>query len=100
MNVARRTELVQAIANKLFNWPSTMDSLLRLRLGISSAFIFLKPHQSNNLKKGKLPLLPGHSLQLQNLLKAMLDPNPVCRPSAKELVENLMFHRVLKNAWA
>ncbi|PRQ32449.1 hypothetical protein RchiOBHm_Chr5g0046501 [Rosa chinensis] len=49
MNVARRTELVQAIANKLFNWPSTKDSLLRLRLGISSAFIFLKPHQSNNL---------------------------------------------------
>ncbi|XP_062022757.1 wee1-like protein kinase [Rosa rugosa] len=56
--------------------------------------------QTLNLKKGKLPLLPGHSLQLQNLLKAMLDPNPVCRPSAKELVENLMFHRVLKNAWA
>lgn len=27
--------------------------------------------QTLNLKKGKLPLLPGHSLQLQNLLKVL-----------------------------
>lgn len=27
--------------------------------------------QTSNLKKGKLPLLPGHSLQLQNLLKVL-----------------------------
>ncbi|XP_004309698.1 PREDICTED: wee1-like protein kinase-like [Fragaria vesca subsp. vesca] len=54
--------------------------------------------QTVNLKKGKLPLLPSYSLQLQNLLKIMLDPNPDLRPSAKELVEHSIFHR--KNAWA
>ncbi|KAF1892254.1 hypothetical protein Lal_00036615 [Lupinus albus] len=49
-----------------------------------------------NLKEGKLPLLPGHSLQFQNLLKVMMDPDPVKRPSAKELVENPIFDKVLK----
>ncbi|KAJ6972987.1 LOW QUALITY PROTEIN: wee1-like protein kinase [Populus alba] len=44
-----------------------------------------------NLREGKLPLLPGHSLQLQNLLKAMVCPDPIRRPSAKELIENPMF---------
>ncbi|WJX79737.1 Mitosis inhibitor protein kinase wee1 [Trifolium repens] len=51
-----------------------------------------------NLKEGKLPLLPGHSLQFQNLLKAMIDPDPVKRPSARELVENPIFERVLRTA--
>ncbi|KAG7970788.1 hypothetical protein I3843_07G101900 [Carya illinoinensis] len=51
-----------------------------------------------NLKEGKLPLLPGHSLQFQNLLKAMVDPDPVRRPSAKELVQNTIFNKVLRNA--
>ncbi|GMN38060.1 hypothetical protein TIFTF001_007318 [Ficus carica] len=51
-----------------------------------------------NVKEGKLPLLPGHSLQFQNLLKVMVDPDPVSRPSAKELVENPIFGRVLGNA--
>ncbi|TKY61804.1 Wee protein kinase [Spatholobus suberectus] len=51
-----------------------------------------------NLKEGKLPLLPGHSLQLQNLLKVMMDPDPIKRPSAKELVENPIFNRVHKTA--
>ncbi|XP_071700824.1 wee1-like protein kinase [Rutidosis leptorrhynchoides] len=46
-----------------------------------------------NLKEGKLPLLPGHSVQFQNTLKAMLDPDPVRRPSAKELVMNPIFYR-------
>ncbi|KAD1761764.1 hypothetical protein R6Q59_031903 [Mikania micrantha] len=46
-----------------------------------------------NLKEGKLPLLPGHSVQFQNILKAMLDPDPVRRPSAKELVGNPIFNR-------
>lgn len=50
--------------------------------------------QFSNLRDGKLPLLPGHSLQFQNLLKVMMDPDPVQRPSAKELVENPMFDRV------
>ncbi|XP_011033577.1 PREDICTED: wee1-like protein kinase isoform X2 [Populus euphratica] len=44
-----------------------------------------------NLREGQLPLLPGHSLQLQNLLKAMVCPDPIRRPSAKELIENPMF---------
>ncbi|KAJ8898830.1 hypothetical protein K2173_007255 [Erythroxylum novogranatense] len=50
-----------------------------------------------NLREGKLPLLPGHSLQLQNLLKSMVDPDPVRRPSAKELLENPIFDRVPRN---
>ncbi|XP_061369393.1 wee1-like protein kinase [Gastrolobium bilobum] len=51
-----------------------------------------------NLKEGKLPLLPGHSMQLQNLLKVMIDPDPVKRPSAKELVENPIFGRAQRTA--
>ncbi|KAM1001672.1 hypothetical protein FF1_008158 [Malus domestica] len=53
-----------------------------------------------NLREGKLPLLPGHSLQFQNLLKVMLDPNPVWRPSAKDLVENPIFYKVQRNGRA
>ncbi|XP_058227913.1 wee1-like protein kinase isoform X1 [Rhododendron vialii] len=49
-----------------------------------------------NLRDGKLPLLPGHSVQFQNLLKAMIDPDPVRRPSAKELVEDPIFDRAKK----
>ncbi|CAO2839621.1 unnamed protein product [Amaranthus hypochondriacus] len=47
------------------------------------------------LKEGKLPLLPSHSLQLQNLLKVMVVPDPTRRPSAKELVQNPIFSRIL-----
>ncbi|KAK9035540.1 hypothetical protein V6N11_077579 [Hibiscus sabdariffa] len=50
------------------------------------------------LREGKLPLLPGYSLQFQNLLKAMVDHDPVRRPSAKELVENPIFVKVSKKA--
>ncbi|KAI3773129.1 hypothetical protein L6452_04329 [Arctium lappa] len=50
-----------------------------------------------NLREGKLPLLPGHSVQFQNVLKAMLDPDPVRRPSAKELVTNPIFTRPHKS---
>ncbi|GJZ35112.1 Wee1-like protein kinase [Tanacetum coccineum] len=49
-----------------------------------------------NLREGKLPLLPGHSVQFQNMLKAMLDPNPIRRPSAKELTANPIFNRLHK----
>ncbi|KAK9281241.1 hypothetical protein L1049_004137 [Liquidambar formosana] len=52
--------------------------------------------QFSNLREGKLPLLPGHSLPFQNLLKVMVDPDPVRRPSAKEVVENPIFDRVQK----
>ncbi|KAK4357271.1 hypothetical protein RND71_022881 [Anisodus tanguticus] len=51
-----------------------------------------------NLREGKLPLLPGHSLQFQNLLKAMMDPDPTRRPSAKGLVDNPIFERWQRNA--
>ncbi|XP_077242478.1 WEE1-like kinase [Tasmannia lanceolata] len=46
-----------------------------------------------NLREGKISLLPGNSIQFQNLLKVMLDPDPVRRPSAKELLENPIFER-------
>ncbi|KAK6937405.1 Protein kinase domain [Dillenia turbinata] len=52
--------------------------------------------QVSNLRDGKLPLLPSCSLQLQNLVKAMVDPDPTRRPSAKDLVENPIFDRVRK----
>ncbi|XP_051142611.1 wee1-like protein kinase isoform X2 [Andrographis paniculata] len=52
-----------------------------------------------NLREGKLPLLPGHSLQFQNLIKVMMDANPVRRPSAKEVVENPIFYRHQSKIW-
>jgi len=52
------------------------------------------------LREGKLPLLPGHSLQFQNLLKVMVDQDPARRPSAKELVENPIFDKVSNHAKA
>ncbi|KAK1354132.1 Cyclin-dependent kinase WEE1 [Heracleum sosnowskyi] len=51
-----------------------------------------------HLREGKLPLLPGHSVQFQNLLKGMMDPDPVRRPSAKEVVENPLFDRILRTS--
>ncbi|XP_074368451.1 wee1-like protein kinase isoform X2 [Apium graveolens] len=50
-----------------------------------------------HLREGKLPLLPGHSIQFQNLLKAMMDPDPLRRPSSKEVVENSLFDRIRRN---
>ncbi|XP_030457901.2 wee1-like protein kinase [Syzygium oleosum] len=50
-----------------------------------------------NLREGKLPLLPGHSLHFQNLLKVMMDPDPTTRPSAKELVANPILDRIRRN---
>ncbi|XP_021775445.1 wee1-like protein kinase [Chenopodium quinoa] len=47
------------------------------------------------LREGKLPLLPSNSLQLQNLIKLMVDPDPTRRPSARELVKNPIFTRIL-----
>ncbi|GLU07402.1 hypothetical protein SLE2022_243620 [Rubroshorea leprosula] len=46
------------------------------------------------LRDGKLPLLPGHSLQFQNLLKVMVERDPSRRPSAKEIVENPIFDKI------
>ncbi|KAL8513454.1 hypothetical protein ACS0TY_012785 [Phlomoides rotata] len=50
-----------------------------------------------HIRKGKLPLLPGHSLQFQNLIKVMMDADPVRRPSARELVQNPIFERLQIN---
>ncbi|KAG6593183.1 Wee1-like protein kinase, partial [Cucurbita argyrosperma subsp. sororia] len=47
-----------------------------------------------NLKEGKLPLFPCHSLQFQNLIKAMVDPDPARRPSAREVLQNPIFDKV------
>lgn len=52
------------------------------------------------LREGKLPLLPGHSLQFQNLLKVMVDRDPARRPSAKEIVGNPIFLKVKRNVRA
>ncbi|XP_020572577.1 wee1-like protein kinase [Phalaenopsis equestris] len=49
-----------------------------------------------NLREGKIPLLPGYSMQFQNVLKAMMDPDPVKRPSAREIMENPIFERIRK----
>ncbi|KAL8151392.1 hypothetical protein V2J09_021200 [Rumex salicifolius] len=51
-----------------------------------------------NLREGKIPLLPTHSMQLQNLLRAMVDPDPTRRPSAKELLANPIFSRFSANS--
>ncbi|CAA3016766.1 wee1 kinase [Olea europaea subsp. europaea] len=51
-----------------------------------------------NLRERKLPLLPGHSLPFQNLLKVMMDPDPTRRPSARELLENPIFDRPQRTA--
>ncbi|KAF5731461.1 wee1-like protein kinase [Tripterygium wilfordii] len=55
-------------------------------------------HHSFIHREGKLPLLPGHTLQFQNLLKVMMDPDPTQRPSAKELMVNPIFERIRRNA--
>ncbi|XP_020686733.2 wee1-like protein kinase [Dendrobium catenatum] len=49
-----------------------------------------------NLREGKIPLLPGYSMQFQSVLKAMMDPDPLKRPSAREIMENPIFERVKK----
>ncbi|KAK1292931.1 Wee1-like protein kinase [Acorus calamus] len=49
--------------------------------------------QFSNLREGKITLLPGYPMQIQSLLKVMMDPDPVRRPSAKEIVENSIFDR-------
>ncbi|WOL03840.1 wee1-like protein kinase [Canna indica] len=49
--------------------------------------------QFSNLREGKIPLLPGCTMQLQTLLKTMLDPDPLKRPSAKELMAYPTFEK-------
>ncbi|KAG9155845.1 hypothetical protein Leryth_004086 [Lithospermum erythrorhizon] len=47
-----------------------------------------------NLREGKMPLLPGHSMPFQNLLKVMMDPDPVRRPCANDIVKHPIFDRL------
>lgn len=49
-----------------------------------------------HLREGKLRLFTSHSVQFQNLIKAMMDADPVRRPSARELVQNPIFGRLQK----
>ncbi|CAN0880704.1 Wee1-like protein kinase [Linum grandiflorum] len=72
----------------IFSLGASIYELIRAAPLPESGSLFL------NLKEGKLPLLPGHSLQFQNLLKAMVDPDPVRRPSSRSLVDNPIFGKV------
>ncbi|KAG9134035.1 hypothetical protein Leryth_004728 [Lithospermum erythrorhizon] len=57
------------------------------------------------LRDGKMPLLPGHSMPFQNLLKVMMDSDPVRRPSAKDIIASeavrgisgVAHHRVIRS---
>ncbi|KAH9298661.1 hypothetical protein KI387_030343, partial [Taxus chinensis] len=44
-------------------------------------------------KEIKIPLLPGFSVYFQKLLQALVDNNPVKRPSAKDLLKNPGFDK-------
>ncbi|XP_072960722.1 wee1-like protein kinase [Typha angustifolia] len=46
-----------------------------------------------SLREGKIPLLPGYPIQFQSLLKAMMDPDPLRRPSAREIMEHPIFEK-------
>ncbi|KAL9247179.1 hypothetical protein vseg_020637 [Gypsophila vaccaria] len=56
----------------------------------------LRDTEYQALKEGRLPFLPRNSLHFRNLLKAMVDPDPTKRPSAKELIQNPIFSRTLQ----
>ncbi|XP_047076287.1 wee1-like protein kinase [Lolium rigidum] len=47
-----------------------------------------------SLREGKIALLPGHPIQFQSLIKSMLDPDPVRRPSAKEILRHSVFEKL------
>ncbi|CAN1197971.1 Wee1-like protein kinase [Linum perenne] len=74
----------------IFSLGASIYELIRAAPLPESGSLFL------NLKEGKLPLLPGHSLQFQSLLKAMVDPDPDRRPCARDLVENPIFGKAQK----
>ncbi|KAK3280926.1 hypothetical protein CYMTET_11256 [Cymbomonas tetramitiformis] len=47
--------------------------------------------QYQQIRQGKLTLLPGYSLPFQQLIKAMLHEDPVTRPSAEEVLVHSLF---------
>ncbi|KAJ0962798.1 hypothetical protein J5N97_027920 [Dioscorea zingiberensis] len=53
--------------------------------------------QFSHLREGKISLLPGYSVQFQSLLKAMIDPDPKKRPSAKEIIGHSIFEKTSRN---
>ncbi|KAF8685949.1 hypothetical protein HU200_043874 [Digitaria exilis] len=53
------------------------------------------PHFTN-IREGKIALLPGCPMQFQNLIKSMMDPDPVRRPSAKEILRHPAFEKLHK----
>eukprot|EP01018_Ginkgo_biloba_P008116 Gb_03881 [translate_table: standard] len=46
------------------------------------------------IREGKINLLPSFSIHFRKLLQDLLDPDPVKRPSAKELLKNPIFKKV------
>ncbi|GJN18935.1 hypothetical protein PR202_gb06147 [Eleusine coracana subsp. coracana] len=51
------------------------------------------PHFTN-IREGRIALLPGCPMQFQSLIKSMMDPNPVRRPSAKEILGHHVFEKL------
>ncbi|XP_066163075.1 wee1-like protein kinase isoform X1 [Oryza sativa Japonica Group] len=52
--------------------------------------------QFTSLREGKIALLPGCPMQFQSLIKSMMDPDPVRRPSAKEVLRHPIFDKLHK----
>ncbi|CAN6237074.1 unnamed protein product [Urochloa humidicola] len=53
------------------------------------------PHFTS-IREGKIALLPGCPMQFQSLIKSMMDPDPVRRPSAKEILRHHAFEKLRK----
>ncbi|KAG2648361.1 hypothetical protein PVAP13_1NG033900, partial [Panicum virgatum] len=53
------------------------------------------PHFTS-LREGKISLLPGCPMQFQSLIKSMMDPDPVRRPSAKDILRHPAFEKIGK----
>uniref|UniRef100_A0A0E0CF52 Protein kinase domain-containing protein n=1 Tax=Oryza meridionalis TaxID=40149 RepID=A0A0E0CF52_9ORYZ len=52
--------------------------------------------QFSSLREGKIALLPGCPMQFQSLIKSMMDPDPMRRPSAKEVLRHPIFDKLHK----
>ncbi|XP_006646849.1 wee1-like protein kinase [Oryza brachyantha] len=52
--------------------------------------------QFTSLREGKIALLPGCPMQFQSLIKSMMDPDPVRRPSAKGILRQPIFEKLHK----
>ncbi|KAG8069687.1 hypothetical protein GUJ93_ZPchr0006g44746 [Zizania palustris] len=56
--------------------------------------------QFTSLREGKIALLPGCPMQLQSLIKSMIDPDPVRRPSVKDILRQPIFDKLHHKALA